>query len=1125
MKKHRIKYSALLLGFAALLIYSSGCPDEKKIFRPVYPQAGSLEFAAAKAVDGYPAVPGSQVTFDKNRMVSYGGNERALIAYVSDDGSGTSRLSVIRFDKKNNPIAAEFRAPEKFDANTGDVADAMIRMDRFGDGLLVWTQVSGSINRLFASIYTGSTDSFSFPRVVDYTPDGENAVPEGVDAFDIALDADGNGMIGFYENSASPCEAFGVYYDKSLRVFNAPEKIGLFGSEAGHPFSKIMAEAGPAGAGALSFLQDTDSGAGQNDCAAGSKFSSESSLSSFSAPIRVNDNTPPFDNPVREVDLSCLPNGDLLWLIEQNDGSGNSRVLYRRMDGNTGAFEEASPVDIALNDATSDFAHPALVNDPFGNAIALFLRETPGSPALYYNIFNSSLEAFSTGGPYPLSTAGGAVEAGFMLSFDSSGNGEAGYVQSNDASGASKSVWAARYTAGITAFETPRRIDPGNVETGELSAMPLAFSSPEITGITFAQDGRAFISFTLSDGRLSRLYVSRSELADLKKFGEAFPVDGAFHNSVFSSTAQQVINRVEPGSGRFYLNPSDGSGFAAMLQRETFGAGADTVRLWACSYNGFNPAPDTLFKAACIADGFLDASSARDVSSFDAAGSAAGKSATAYVQNNGTTDELYVKYGSIAGGGQDWSSNSMDNGTMTSPASPGVKLGSDGAGFVLFAQDNGTGIVQLYARRINSSGVSNVGTTPVPGANEPISFTTASYMSVAGFSFELDASGRACVAFLQNKAAGQVCAAAVRIDPSGLVTGPIELSSPAMFSVQAPSLALASDGSALVLHVESVPATLKSNYYPSSSLFGATAAAVTADVESSAGPVNVVSLAAGGNLYLAAFEQDDGVGLTICARRHMAGAWEGSAPLTVSGPASASKFFSTPNAGMCDSGGGMIAFTENITNPVPAVNLMAAVLRPATGQFSTPEYIDSDNGAAGYPALNCRIGMNRSTGRGAVAFIQIDDAGLERIYTRGFDLAQGAAGLPAFDSHASDRNEGGAVVSTRVISFSIEIDRTGRGVLLHSELAVSADPDLSRAFLFARTYRESTASFGQAVLACRMMNTGTGGPGSGSDAEISSSGILVPGGSGDFAIVHTVDQNHQTNGNRTRLFASGVTIK
>ncbi len=1119
MKKWKFRFRGLAFGFAALLLCTSGCPDEKKIYRPIYPEAGSLEFSAAKTIDASYAIPGSTVVFDKDRMASYGGADRALIVYVSDDGSNTSRLNVIRFDRKNNPIFPEFRTPEKFDANTGDVIDAKIRMDKSGDGLLVWTQISGTLPRLFASIYTGSTDSFSFPRVIDYAASGENLVPQGVDAFDFALDEGGNGIIGFYENSASPCEAYGVYYDNSLKVFNPPEAVGLSGGEQ---FSTILAAAGPIGTGGLSFMQDTESGPGSKNCAAGSKFSSESSLSSFSAPIRVNENTPPFDNDVREIDFVCLPNGDLLWLIEQDDASGRSRVLYRRMDFGTGNFEDAAPVDLAAGDATHEFSGPAVVPDPNGNAIALFLRTTPDTPALFYNIFNGSNESFSTGGPYQLNSSGGEVFPGYMLGFDSNGSGEAVYVQASDSSGLARCVWAARYTAGITAFETPRRIDPGVVETGELSTLPMSFAAPTLTGVAFDPAGRSYISFTLSDGRLSRLYVNRADPADPKKFEGARAVDGAFENSVFSSAAQKVMNQVEPGSGRVYVNPMDGGGFSAVLQKETLGAGGDSVRLWACTYNGFNSPRDSTVGASVIADGFLDAAAARDVSAFAAAGSPAGKGALAYVQNDGTSAELYARYFDMGTGLFDWASTTtIDNGTSASPSGPALVLGSDGAGFLLFLQDSGSGTVQLYARRVNSSGASNVGTTATPGVNEPLGLSGASYLSVQDFSFALDSAGRACVVFLQAKAAGEICAGALRIDPAGLVAGPIEISSASLTSVSAPAVAVSGSDAVLSLHTEGAPASLKSRFWPASSAFAAAGAMVSADVESAAGAVSSFSLATGGGAFVAAFIQDDGVGTSVFARRHASGLWEGSAPANPSGPALASVNFTMPALYMTDSGDGVLVFTENIT--AGSVNLQASALRGATGQFTTPVYADCDGTSTGYPVVDAKVGLNRATGRGFIAIRQLDDAGRERIYTRGTDLGQASASV-VFDSHATDRNEGGAVVSTRVLGFDIEIDRTGCGVLVHSELAIDPDPDLTRVFLFARTIDEQTGFVGPAVLACRMINTGSGGPGSGSDAEGCASAIIMPDGTGDFGIVHSISQNHTTNGYRTRLFATGMTI-
>jgi hypothetical protein len=1066
-------------------------------------------------------------------MTSYGGADRALTVYIADDGSSTNRLHIIRYDKTQNPLAPDFGAPVKFDANTGAVVDAKIRMDASGDGLLVWTQNSGSLPRLFASIYNGQNDVFSFPRAIDYAVIGENPTPDGVVDFDMALGKNGNGIISFSENNGGVWEAYGVYFNKTLGTFNPPEIVNLFPSLPDHNITSLQAVAGPPGSGGISFLQDTDATGGVNCCCGGSKFTSESSLSSFSAPISVNEDgggAPPFDNDVRRFNLSCLPNGNLLWLMEMDDLAGVSRVYYRRMN-NLLNFEEATPLDTGPMDSTHEFTYPLLAADSLGNAVALFLRGSPANPALYCNYYSAQSEAFLTAGPYRVSagTGAGEVKPGFAMGYSAQGDGLAVYAETVDTpTGPAQSLWALHLPSGIQAFSSPFRADKGIVETSEIATLPMTFSTPKITGVTFGATGQAHVSFTLSDGRLSRLYLNHIDPGNPLSFLGVRPVDNSWRNSVFSQTSDIVIDQVEPGSGHFFAHPSDGTGFVLMLKRRTVGSTIDNVRLWGNTYHGYNMPPDTTVGPAIMVDTFLDSSQPRNVSDFAVATAADGTGLLAFVQNDGGTDELYLR--SFAAGGLFGDvSATMDNATATTPGNLAVLMSDLGTGFVAFLQDSGLGALHLYVRRFNGGVFSYVGTTLTPGANEPLSMPGASgYGQVASFAWALDSAGRACIAFKQAKPSG-VGIFTVRVNLDGSLEGPREISSTGLTQVSNPLLAVNGADAVLVVHTEGTPADLKSNFWISSALYASLAGPVGADVESAAPAVGGFVLAAGKADFLAAFEQDDGTGAAVFARRFLTGgaapAWNVSAPTQLKGPTTPTMTWTTPRVVLDEADRGVVLFFENQTGASPTINLLASALEP-DGTFTSPVYVDMDGSAAGYAVVDAKMTLHPASGHGVIAFTQLDDSTFSKIYTRGFHLGNAGTTTAIFESHASDRNEGGSVVTTDVVFYDICIDRYGKGMLVHSELDnPGADPNDTRVFLFGRPFDANTGSFGPSHLACRMLHIGTLGSGAGSDAEGCSNAALSADAQGNFTLIHLLSQNHQTNGLRERLFASGITMR
>jgi hypothetical protein len=443
---NRLRYARLtgllLLVVAVGLVFplGQGCKDrEKPIHVPVPVPTGPAEFGSPKALDLTPTSPTAAVTFDPTRCVAISPGGDAMAVYIADDGSGRVRLYAVRYDHSQNPIVRYFTGPQSIEVNSGDVLDAKVLLDSQGDGLVLWRQLFSGTPRLFASVYQASSESFAAPRLID--SGGENATADGVDAFDAAMDTAGGAVIGFYENVAAPgvCEAYGVHYHKGTLHsipgpgFTAPESVGRFLTVSGHTIDRLKAFTGPPGKGYVVIRQDADPGPGTALHCSVSRFSSESSLSSFNAVTRVN--PPGYNDDVIDFTVAVLADGDGLFAYEQNDpSSGYRRIWSRTFDFQTRVFNPPPEMDdLAPQSPGLDFTAPLLYRRSDDVTVALFKTMGP-TATLHTNVYNPANNSFDTSHSTVVSPTGGPVGS-MRFAFHASGSGEVAFTQAVNAAG------------------------------------------------------------------------------------------------------------------------------------------------------------------------------------------------------------------------------------------------------------------------------------------------------------------------------------------------------------------------------------------------------------------------------------------------------------------------------------------------------------------------------------------------------------------------------------------------------------------------------------------------------------------------------------------------------------------
>ena len=607
--------------------------------------------------------------------------------------------------------------------------------------------------------------------------------------------------------------------------------------------------------------------------------------------------------------------------------------------------------------------------------------------------------------------------------------------------------------------------------------------------------------------------------------------------------------QVEPGDGTFVVARNGTSGLALMRQRDVNGT-TNVVRLWATPWSGYQ-APGTRLLGARLLDTYQDASAPRDVAEFATALDQTGAGLVVWTQGDGSSTRLLAAPIATTGiaGAPLGTTTTLASGATPAPTAPRILLDpKTGDAHVLFLQDDGTGRVQLYARRwMRATGTLGfVGPSSPTGANDPIALTAGTAGSVVSYDAAYHTpDGSAYIVFRQVKAVGSGAEGvfAVKVTATGGIVGPTEFSDPSATVVGDPRIDIDDKGNALTVFNQGAPPVLMSRHSTSSSL-GMAVSGLPPVVSASTAACGAFDVAhdAAGN-FLVAFVRDD-TGTTTpagaaFARRWLAATkqWEGtdatklsSGTATTTAPALA---HAEPRVAMDTKGRAVILFRQDDDRPtLDTVNLVAVTFDPAAAMpYASPVVIDNGDGTISHgldvDATAFEASLRRSDGEGLVTFVQDADptsAARPRLYALRLHLQNVSTGSPVFDATAADLSEGGGA-TTAVTGATAAFGTDGRGWIAFTEQA-GADADSLRTHAFVRSYDLGTGVIGANLAVSRTLAVGDGNAGSGAEGEHATRPVVTlgPAGAvrGTYLIRQDADGSTPATLDRARLFADVV---
>lgn len=1123
---------------AVALAAVAGCENRNEKLFPVvrneFPPPNAPTFGTPRAIDPTPATSSSAIAFDAARDVAFDGDGNALLLMRGDDGTGVTRLFAVRYDARKEALSSPFASPLTVDANTGgNVDQARVLLDAAGDGVIVFSQTYQGKRRAYGRTFNRSAGTFGAPTAIDVG--GSNSLPEDVTGVDGAIAAGGNAVLAFSEAD----DVFGVRFVKGTG-FGQPQQIDSLGN-VGNTVSALRVH-DQGGVGGVTWLQDADTSGGVRRVLACSRHSTSGSLS-FA--VTVNPDT---STDVTDATARVCPGGTLVLAWTQTQSAGGTRVFGRRLSA-SGSLATAADLGGTVS---GTFAEPVAGSNGLGGVLVA-VRHVPSSgPArLYANLFAGGATGAFASSPTRVddATAGAVVSGSARVACDPQGRAEIVFVQEQDPAlaGSHGRVLAVRYTPS-GGYGAPRALDHGPVETGALVTTPLVYAAPVVTGVTFDAAGRGFCSYTQSDGRLRRCYVVAGVSGTPGAFGAPEPVDGATRNSLFTSLLP-VTNQVEAGDGAFALAPNGISGLGLFRQRDVNGT-TNVVRLWATPWSGYQ-APATRLRGARLLDAYQDAAAPRDVAEFATALDQTGAGLVVWTQADGSGTRLLAAPIATTGiaGAPLGTTTTLGSGASAPPTAPRILINPQtGDAHVLFLQDDGTGRVQLYARRwARAAGTLGfVGPSSPTGANDPIALTAGTAGSVVSYDAAYHTpDGSAYIVFRQVKAVGSGAEGvfAVKVTAAGGIVGPTEFSDTSATVVGDPRIDIDDKGNALTVFNQGAPPVLCSRHSTSSSL-GMAVSGLPPVVSASTAACGAFDVAhdAAGNFLVAFVRDDTGTSTpagSIVARRWLTATkqWEGTDATKVSAGTATTTAptlaYAEPRVAMDTKGRAVILFRQDDDRPTTdTVNLVAVTFDPAAAMpYASPVVIDNGDGSVNngldvHPTV-FDVVLRRSDGEGLVTFVQDADptaAALPRLYALRLHLANVSTGNPVFDTTASDLSEGGGA-ATAVTGATAAFGTDGRGWIAFTEQA-GADADSLRTHAFVRSYGLGTGVFGSSLAVSRSLLVGDGTAGSGAEGEHAARPVVTLGPSGAVRVTYLVQQDADgsTPGtlDRARLLADVV---
>ena len=340
--------------------------------------------------------------------------------------------------------------------------DARIAFDANGNGFTIW-RAGGN---LFVRQYNSATNTISEPQILD-------SRSNTVYAPALAVDADGNAMVGWVQSDGTANSVWASYYDAQQGAWNGAVLLESSAPAAATAtFSLSVAVRG--NRAGVAWLQSDGT---RNNLYFGGMWDGEW----FSPPDLIESSNEAASQP--SVSIDADGNAAVVW--RQSDGTANS-IYVNRWDND--AYEWSGPSLLETSGTAAN--DPKVGLDGEGNAIAIW-RASNNVYARRYSI------AEGTWSPAVLLDNRTSTVQSVSLSVDEqTGNAIAAWVQSD---GTANSAYVAQFDALTQAWSSPTLL--------EQSAAVVASGDGNL--VTTINSESAAVAWLQTNGSVNRMHVSR----------------------------------------------------------------------------------------------------------------------------------------------------------------------------------------------------------------------------------------------------------------------------------------------------------------------------------------------------------------------------------------------------------------------------------------------------------------------------------------------------------------------------------------------------------------------------------------------------------------------------------------
>ena len=240
------------------------------------------------------------------------GNGDAIIAWIQYNGSA-NRLFVSTYTAGTwtNPSSVA----DIFSVNGGTAPDAFhVAADADGNGIVVWSQGDGANSQVFKSQY--SNGIWTHPTGLS-----DNISPNSQDAFSptVAMDDDGNAIILWTQSDGANVQVFKSEYRSG--AWSHPSSLADNISPNGQSVDLPSVAMDNNGNAIIAWLQ--------NDGTDLQVFKSEYRSGAWSHPANLSDNISPDGSSPRDLHLGMDNSGNAVIVWSQSDGTNEFKSEYR----------------------------------------------------------------------------------------------------------------------------------------------------------------------------------------------------------------------------------------------------------------------------------------------------------------------------------------------------------------------------------------------------------------------------------------------------------------------------------------------------------------------------------------------------------------------------------------------------------------------------------------------------------------------------------------------------------------------------------------------------------------------------------------------------------------------------